>query len=195
MHFICLERFSDLWKEIPVFDLNFSQQITSFSLIITWQNYQTPCFASPPFMYFQLGAVSSYPQDCNSFARVHRLNQHMEICSSTKQQPGAVESCSSQQMCCQHTRKGYAQITSEVTLSFGFRAFYFTFSNEVGAAREASLCLVNKRRTFRAVSNAGLTNTRCCWSTNAPHIFSSSPSFSTWKNISVPLGHESVAQL
>lgn len=114
-------------------------------------------------------------QDCNSFAQVHRLNQHMEICSSTKQQPGAVESCSSQQMCCQHTRKGYAQITSEVTLSFGFRAFYFTFSNEVGAAREASLCLVNKHRTFRAVSNAGLTNTRCCWSTNAPQLTSSVP--------------------
>lgn len=53
--FICLEKFSDLWKEIPVFDLNFSLQqpkpITSFSVITTHQHYQTLYFLSPPFMY------------------------------------------------------------------------------------------------------------------------------------------------
>ena len=73
-----------------------SQSQLPFSVITTHQHHQTPCFVSLPFMYFQLCIVSLYPQDCNSFGQVHRLNQHIEICSSTKQQPGAFGSHSSQ---------------------------------------------------------------------------------------------------
>lgn len=131
MHFICLEAFSGLWKAIPVFDLNFSLQqpkpITSFSVITTRRHDQTPRFLSPPSVSFQLGAASLYPQDCTSSGQVPRLNQHIEICPSAQQQPGAVGSPSSQQKCCQHASEGLCLDY----LSFGFRAFNFSFSNEV----------------------------------------------------------------
>lgn len=140
INLICLEGFSDSWKEMPGFDLNFPGSSQSqLPIFLSSQHTITrPCaFYHLPFWISNWEFYLCTP----GLHRVHRLNQHIQACSNTEQYPGTAGSCSPQQKCCQCA-------SEELWPDYlrGHAGLWVHIFQWGGICQESSFCLPDKCR-------------------------------------------------